>query len=118
MIYAILFLAIVFEVVGLTALKETQGFTRLLPSLIFAGGLAASFYLEALALRHLPVGLTYAVWSGMGIVGMTLVGFIAYGEKMGAGSTLGLLLIVAGIAVLHLFAPGQGGASAARIAHP
>lgn len=103
--YAILAFAILFEVIALTALKETQGFTRLLPALVFGLGLAASFYLESLALKVLPIGLTYAVWAGAGIVCMGVVGALLYGERLNPGVVLGMLLIVAGIAVMHQFTP-------------
>ena len=99
--YLLLAVAIVLEIAGLTALKETNGFTRLVPSALFAVALASSFYLESLTLQFLPIGLTYATWSGLGIVGMTLVGAIVYGDRVNSGVVVGVLLIVAGVAVLN-----------------
>lgn len=105
MVYLFLVFAIVFEIVAITALKATSGFTRLLPSIIFAASLAASFYLESLALKVLPVGWTYAVWAGFGIVGMALVGALLYDERINPGVMVGMVLIIFGIAVVHYFTP-------------
>ena len=74
MSYFFLSLGIVCEIAALIALKETQGFTRPLPVALFALGLGISFYFESLALRTLPIGMTYAVWAGVGIVGMAVIG--------------------------------------------
>ena len=100
MAYFYLTLAIILEIVGLTALKECNGFTRLVPTLVFILGLAASFYLESLALRVLPIGMTYAVWAGTGIVGMGLVGFFFYNEEVSIGTLAGMLFIIAGVAMV------------------
>ena len=105
MVYLFLAIAIVLEIVSLTALKETDGFTRILPSALFVVALAASFYFEALTLRTLPLGLTYTVWAGLGIVGMTLVGVAFYGDRLNPGVVIGVALIVAGVAVLHHWTP-------------
>lgn len=105
MVYSVLALAILFEIVGLTALKETHGFTRLLPAVLFAAGLGLSFYLESIALKSLPIGLTYTAWAGMGIVGMALVGALLYGEKINPGMMMGMALIIAGVAAMHFWTP-------------
>lgn len=101
MIYAILGIAIVLEIVSLTALKETNGFTRLFPVLIFGGALAASFYFESLALKILPIGMTYTLWAGLGIVGMTLVGIAFYGEKFNINVVLGMALVIGGVTLIY-----------------
>ena len=103
MIYLYLSVAIIFEVVATTMLKASDGFTRFWPSVITLLGYAAAFYVLALTLRTIPVGVIYAIWSGAGIVLITLVGWIVYGQKLDAPALLGLTLIVAGVAVVNLF---------------
>lgn len=105
MSYFFLSLGIVFEIASLVALKETAGFTRPIPVLLFVFGMATSFYLESLALRTLPIGMTYAVWAGVGIVGMALIGALVYGENLNGGAVLGLVLILAGVLVLYSWSP-------------
>ena len=111
MSYLFLTLGIVCELASLTALKETDGFTRPLPVALFVAGLGVSFYFEALALRTLPIGLTYAVWAGVGIVGMAVIGATFYGETINAGIIVGLALILAGVVVLNYWTPGQEAAA-------
>ena len=100
MAYFFLALAIALEILGLTALKACHGFTRLLPTVIFVLGIGASFYFESLALKVLPIGMTYAVWAGVGIVGMFFVGSAFYGEEINLGTLAGILLIVAGVSLV------------------
>ncbi len=116
MSYFFLALGIVFEIASLTALKETAGFTRPIPVLLFVIGMALSFYLESLALRTLPISMTYAVWAGVGIVGMAVIGALCYGERMNGGVVLGLVLILAGVLVLYSWSPDI--ADKERIAEP
>ncbi|UWQ20609.1 multidrug efflux SMR transporter [Jannaschia sp. W003] len=99
----LLVLAIATEVVGTTALKASDGFTRLWPSLLVVVGYGASFYLLALALRVIPVGIAYAIWSGLGIVFIAAIGWFAFGQRLDAGAVAGMTLIVAGIVVMQLF---------------
>ena len=103
MLYIYLSLAIVFEVVGTTALKASDGFTRLWPSIITTVSYAAAFYVLAFTLRTVPVGVIYAIWSGAGIVLITLAGWIIYGQKLDLAALIGLGLIVAGVGVVNLF---------------
>jgi len=103
MIYLYLALAIVFEVIGTSALKASDGFTRLSPSIVTAVSYAAAFYLLALTLRSVPVGIIYAIWSGAGIVLIALVGWIVYGQKLDAPALTGMTLIIAGVAIINLF---------------
>ncbi|MBX6393524.1 MAG: QacE family quaternary ammonium compound efflux SMR transporter [Burkholderiales bacterium] len=95
--------AIVAEVVATSALKASAGFTRLLPSLIVVAGYGIAFYLLALALRTIPVGVAYAVWSGAGIVLISIAGWLLFGQRLDGPALLGIALIVAGVLVLHLF---------------
>ena len=96
-------IAIVAEVIGTSALKASEGFTRWLPSLVVVLGYAVAFYCLSLVLRHIPVGVAYAVWSGLGIVLITLVAFVLYGQKIDTAGLIGMGLIVAGVLVLNLF---------------
>ena len=99
-----LFLAIAIcgEVVATSALKSSQGFTRLVPSLIVAAGYAIAFYFLSLVLRTIPVGIAYAVWSGLGIVLVTAIAWVLHGQKLDAWAFVGIGLIVGGVAVLNL----------------
>lgn len=95
--------AIVAEVIATSSLKASEGFTRLWPSLIVVVGYAAAFYLLALTLRTIPVGVTYAVWSGAGVVLVTLVAWLIYGQKLDLPTLIGIAFIVTGVMILNLF---------------
>lgn len=95
--------AIVAEVIGTSALKASEGFTRLLPSVVVVLGYAVAFYCLSLVLKTVPVGIAYAVWSGLGIVLITLVAFVVYGQKIDLPGLIGMGLIVAGVVVLNVF---------------
>lgn len=103
MVYVYLLLAIVSEVIATSALKPAMGFTRLLPSMVVVCGYGFSFYLLSIVFQTLPVGMTYAVWSGLGIVLITLIGVFAFKQIPDWPAILGMVLIVAGVAVIHLF---------------
>ncbi|MDZ4123765.1 MAG: SMR family transporter [Hydrogenophaga sp.] len=96
-------LAIVAEVIGTSALKASEGFTRMGPSVVVVAGYAIAFYCLSLVLKTLPVGITYAVWSGLGIVLITLVAFVLYGQKIDLPGLIGMGLIMAGVVVLNVF---------------
>ena len=96
-------IAIVSEVVATSALKATEGFTRWVPSLLVVVGYASAFYFLSLTLRSIPIGLAYAVWSGVGIVLVSLVGWLLYQQSLDAAALIGIGLIVAGVLVLNLF---------------
>lgn len=96
-------LAIVAEVVGTSALKASNGFTRLGPSAVVVVGYAVAFYCLSLVLKSLPVGVTYAVWSGLGIVLITVAAFVIYGQRIDLPGLIGMGLIVAGVVVLNVF---------------
>jgi small multidrug resistance pump len=103
MTFVYLILASVAEVIATSALKASVGFTRPLPSLLVVGGYGVAFYLLSLVLRTLPVGITYAIWAGLGIVLVTLVGIMVFGEKPDLPAVLGISLIVAGVVTLQVF---------------
>lgn len=95
--------AIVAEVIGTAALQASVQFTRLVPSIVVVASYGASFYLLAAALRVIPVGIAYAIWSGLGIVLITLIGLLVFGQKLDLAAVTGLALIIAGVLVIQLF---------------
>ena len=95
--------AIVLEVVATSALKASDGFTRLLPSLLVVAGYSAAFYALSLTLRTLPVGIVYAVWSGVGVVLITLVGWLWFKQELDVPAFIGIALISSGVIVLNFF---------------
>lgn len=101
--WLLLAIAITAEVIGTTALKASEGFTRLLPAVVVVLGYAVAFYCLSLVLKHIPVGVAYAVWSGLGIVLITLAAYVTYGQKIDAAGLIGMGLIVAGVVVLNVF---------------
>lgn len=103
MAYFYLAVAILTEVVGTTALHASDGFTRAWPSLLVVAAYGVSFYCLALALRFFPVGITYAIWSGVGMVLITLAGWWLYRQAIDLPGLVGIGLIVAGVAVINLF---------------
>ncbi|MBZ5485961.1 multidrug efflux SMR transporter [Halomonas aquamarina] len=103
MTFVYLVMAIVAEVIATSALKASEGFTRPLPSMLVVIGYGLAFYLLSLVLRTLPVGIAYAIWSGLGIVLVTLLGVYAFGERPDLPGVIGLSLIVAGVVVLQVF---------------
>ncbi len=103
MAYVYLTVAIAAEVIGTTALKASDGFTKLVPSLVVVVGYTISFYGLSVVLKTLPVGITYAVWSGLGIVLVTIVSAIAFRQIPDAAAMLGMALIVAGVFIANVF---------------
>lgn len=101
--WLILLAAIVCEVVATSALKASEGFTRLWPSTLVAVGYALAFYFLSLTLKTIPVGIAYAVWSGLGVALIALIAWLVYGQTLDAAGIAGIALIVAGVAVLNLF---------------
>lgn len=101
--YIYLILAILTETIGTTALQASQQFTRFWPSVVVVIMYAASFYLMALALKFMPVGIVYAIWSGLGIVFIAVIGFAVFGQKLDFAAILGMSLILIGILIIHLF---------------
>lgn len=99
--WLLLGLAIVGEVVGTSALKASDGFSRLGPSLIAVAGYAVAFYFLAIVLRTIPVGVAYAIWAGAGVALVTLIGWVVFGQKLDAAALVGIGLIVAGVIVLN-----------------
>tara|TARA_Y100000590_G_scaffold147786_1_gene169810 strand:- start:586 stop:927 length:342 start_codon:yes stop_codon:yes gene_type:complete len=100
--YIFLLMAIVFEVLSTSFLKDTNGFTSLYPSLIVVSALCICLYLMSHAMKFIPVGIVYATWAGLGIVAITIVAVIKYKQIPNIPTIIGLLLIVVGVAVVHL----------------
>ncbi len=103
MAYIYLALAIIAEVTATSALKASSEFTRLIPSIIVVIGYVISFYFMTLVLRSIPIGITYAIWSGLGIVAISVVGFIIYKEVLDIPALIGMGLIISGVVVIHIF---------------
>ena len=102
MIYVYLFAAIIAEVIGTSALPRTEGFTRLVPSLVSVVSYGVAFFLLSLVTRSMPVGIVYAVWSGAGIVLVALAGWMLFGQKLDFYALFGLGLIIAGVLIINL----------------
>ena len=103
MSYLYLALAIAAEVAGTSLLKATEEFTKLVPTTFLIIFYAMSFWLMTLALRDLHLGVVYAVWSGLGIVLVAIIGALVYKEMPDLGSIIGMALIISGVVVMHLF---------------
>lgn len=101
-------IAIVAEVIATSALKASEGFSRLAPSIVVVAGYTLAFFMLSLTLRAIPVGVAYAVWSGVGIVLISLAGYFVFGQRLDAPALIGMGLIVAGVAVIHLFSQTAG----------
>ncbi|HLD94082.1 MAG TPA: SMR family transporter [Anaerolineales bacterium] len=101
--YVFLLIAILSEVAASTALRATKGFTQLVPSIITIVGYAISFYALSYTLGVFKLGITYAIWSGVGMVLITILGWLIYGQKMDWAGLLGIALIIAGVVIIQLF---------------
>ena len=100
--YIFLVIAIVFELISTSTLKDTYGFTKLYPSLIVVIALCICLYLISHSMQFIPVGIVYASWAGLGIVGITIIAIIKYKQIPNIPTIIGLALIVIGVAVVHL----------------
>ena len=108
MTYLYLAIAIIAEVAATSALKASEEFTNLLPSMIVVIGYGIAFYFMTLVLRVIPVGITYAIWSGLGIVLVTIVGIFLYKQPPDIPALIGMALIVAGVVVINVFSKTAG----------
>ncbi|MGO1118939.1 DMT family transporter [Rhodovibrionaceae bacterium A322] len=103
--YVLLFLAIVSEVAATTALKASEGFTRPVPSVVVVVGYVAAFWLLSITLKQLPLGLTYAIWAGLGIVGSAVLSYFLFAESFGSMKMVGMGFIILGVVIANL-SPG------------
>lgn len=95
--------AIISEVIGTSALKASDQFTRLVPSLITVAAFVCAFYCLSVTLRTIPVGIAYAIWSGIGIVLISVIALVLFGQKLDMPALIGMALIIAGVVVINLF---------------
>ena len=98
-----LIIAVIFEVIATSALKESNSFTKLVPSLFVIIGYSISFYFLSLPLKNLSIGITYAIWSGLGILLICLVGYFRYGQNLDFPAIIGILFIGIGILIIRFF---------------
>ena len=96
-------MAIFSEVIATSSLKSTEGFTNLIPSVVVVVGYCAAFYFLSLTLDEIPVGVAYAIWSGVGIVGIAVIAVIFHDQRLDFGAIIGMGLIIAGIIVMRLY---------------
>ena len=100
--WLILFIAIVAEVIATSALKSSEGFTKPIASIVVVLGYMIAFYCLSLTLKTIPVGIAYAVWSGVGIVLITTVAWFVFDQKLDVWGIIGIALIMSGVLVLNL----------------
>ena len=98
-----LIVAIITEVIATSALKESEGFSKILPSLIVVIGYSLTFYFLSLTLKEISVGITYAIWSGMGILLISLIGYFKYNQVLDMPGILGMTFILIGIIILRFY---------------
>ena len=101
--WTFLAMAIFSEIVATSSLKSTEGFTNLIPSVFVLVGYSAAFYFLSLTLNEMPVGIAYAIWSGVGIVGIAIVAMIFHEQNLDAGAMIGMGLIILGIIVMRTY---------------
>ncbi|HCA06253.1 SMR family transporter [Chryseobacterium sp.] len=106
--YLFLGLAICFEVVGSSFLAKSNGFSKLVPSIITVIAFSACFFLFSQALKSIPLGIAYAIWAGLGIVLTAAVSVVIFKQKLDTPALLGMLLIVAGVVVINVFSKSSG----------
>ncbi|ARN73072.1 QacE family quaternary ammonium compound efflux SMR transporter [Oceanicoccus sagamiensis] len=101
--YIYLAVAIIAEVIGTTALKASEEFSKPIPSIIVVLGYGAAFYFLSLVLKTIPIGIAYAIWAGVGIVLVAIVGVVLFEQKLDLPAVIGMLLIVSGVVVMNAF---------------
>ncbi|MEH7273667.1 DMT family transporter [Neobacillus vireti] len=107
MAYLFLSLAIIFELIGTSMLKASEGFSKIFPSLGVILGFGFAFFFLSLTLKVIPLNMAYAIWSGVGTVATVMISVLIWKEKVSFGSLIGIILIVVGVVVLHLFNPSH-----------
>ena len=103
MAWVYLGLAIVAEIIATSALQATQGFSKLWPSVLTLAGYALAFYFLSLTLRSIPLGIAYAIWSGVGIVCVSIIAYFLYKQSLDLPAILGMSMIVGGVVIINLF---------------
>ena len=102
-------IAIIAEVVGTSALRASEGFTKTVPSIIVVIGYGCAFYFLSQSLKTIPVGLAYAIWSGIGTVLITLIGLLVYHQRLDVPAVIGLTLILLGVIIINVFSGSVSG---------
>jgi len=103
MSWLFLFIAIVGEVIGTTALKASNGFSKLIPSIVTVISYSFTFYFLSLALKSIPVGLAYAIWGGVGIILISAIGYFIFKQTMDLPAIIGIILIILGTLIINIF---------------
>ena len=98
-----LLIAIIAEVIATSALKAADGFSKLVPSVLVVVGYGVAFYFLSLTLKTIPIGIAYAVWSGVGIVLVSVFAYFYYGQSLDLPALIGMALIIAGVLIINLF---------------
>jgi len=106
--YLYLAIAIVAEVIATSALKASDQFSKLVPSAVVVLGYGVAFYFLALCLRTIPVGIAYAIWSGLGVVLVAVIGYFVFDQKLDAAAMVGIGLILSGVLVINLLSTSSG----------
>lgn len=101
--YIFLICAILFEVIGTSFLKKTEQFSKPIPSLIFIISMMASFYMLSHALKGIPIGIAYAIWSAFGIVLISLIGYFVYQQNLDLPAIIGVIFIMVGVVIINIF---------------
>ncbi|MFN9776650.1 MAG: DMT family transporter [Candidatus Kapaibacterium sp.] len=96
-------IAIIAEVIGTSALRASEGFTKVVPSILVVAGYSVAFYFLSLTLKNIPVGIAYAIWSGVGTVLITIVGVVVFNQRLDVPAIVGLSLILIGVLVINLY---------------
>lgn len=101
--YLILFLAIVFETVATSFMKQSEQFTKLIPAIVTIVGYIGAFYCLSIVMKTIPVGIAYAIWSGVGIILITLIGLVVFKQYLDLAAFIGLGFIIAGVIIINVF---------------
>lgn len=101
--YIFLICAILFEVIGTSFLKKTEQFSKPVPTLIFIISMMASFYMLSHALKGIPIGIAYAIWSAFGIVLISLIGYFVYQQNLDLPAIIGVIFIMVGVVIINIF---------------
>lgn len=101
--FVFLFFAIIAEIIATTSLKESQQFTKPVPSIITVLGYALAFYLFSFSLKTIPVGIAYAIWSGVGIVIISIIGYFAFKQTLDLPAIIGIVFIILGVIIINAF---------------
>ncbi len=96
-------IAIIAEVIGTTALKSTEGFTKLVPSMVVLVAYSTTFFFLSFVLKTIPVGIAYAIWSGVGIGLIALIGYVKFGQSLDLAAMIGIAFIILGVVIINFF---------------